>query len=204
MLGLQSLVRLVRHHSDQIEPHIHLLCAALCKNIRNLRSQVSRASCLATGEFYETDARLLESESEDLALALLNRTADTNKFLRADAMHALESMCDHLPASRAIQIMTSRGATHQNAIVRTTAAKLCGRIVQRMGCDRVFALGRELRDRIIVTGANFLMEGSLETRNHGKMLFKELAGHPAYQRTLVEVIPARTFRNIEKTLRSIR
>lgn len=204
MIGLQSLVRLVRHHSDHIEPQFHLLCVALGKNIKNLRSQVSRASCQAAGEFFETKAKLIEPEADDLALSLLNRTADTNKFLRSDATHALESMCDNLPAPKAIHILTTRGATHQNAIVRTASAKLCCRIVERMGCDRVFALNRDLRDRIIVTGANLLMEGSLETRNHAKMMFKQLSDHSSYNRTLLEVIPARTFRNIEKTLRSIR
>lgn len=204
MIGLQGLVRLVRHHSDHIEPQIHLLCVALGKNIKNLRSQVSRASCQAAGEFFETKAKLIEPEADDLALSLLNRTADTNKFLRSDATHALESMCDNLPAPKVIHILTTRGATHQNAIVRTASAKLCCRIVERMGCDRVFALNRDLRDRIIVTGANLLMEGSLETRNHAKMMFKQLSDHSNYNKTLLEVIPARTFRNIEKTLRSIR
>lgn len=204
MIGLQSLVRLVRHHSDHIEPHIHLLCVALGKNIKNLRSQVSRASCQAAGEFFETKAKLIEPEADDLALSLLNRTADTNKFLRSDATHALESMCDNLPTPKVIHILTSRGATHQNAIVRTASACLLSRIVDRIGCDRVFALNRDLRDRIIVTGANLLMEGSLETRNHAKMMFKQLSDHTNYNKTLLEVIPARTFRNIEKTLRSIR
>lgn len=204
MIGLQSLVRLVRHHSDHIEPQIHLLCVALGKNIKNLRSQVSRASCQAAAEFFETKAKLIEPEADDLALSLLNRTADTNKFLRSDATHALESMCDNLPAPKVIHILTTRGATHQNAIVRTASAKLCCRIVERMGCDRVFGLNRDLRDRIIVTGANLLMEGSLETRNHAKMMFKQLSDHSNYNKTLLEVIPARTFRNIEKTLRSIR
>lgn len=204
MIGLQSLVRLVRHHSDHIEPQIHLLCVALGKNIKNLRSQVSRASCQAAAEFFETKAKLMEPEADDLAFSLLNRTADTNKFLRSDATHALESMCDNLPAPKAIHILTTRGTTHQNAIVRTASAKLCSRIVERMGSDRVFALNRDLRDRIIVTGANLLMEGSLETRNHAKMMFKQLSDHSNYNKTLLEVIPARTFRNIEKTLRSIR
>lgn len=204
MIGLQNLVRLVRHHSDHIEPQIHLLCVALGKNIKNLRSQVSRASCQAAAEFFETKAKLIEPEADDLAMSLLNRTADTNKFLRSDATHALESMCDNLPAPKVIHILTTRGASHQNAIVRTASAKLCCRIVERMGCDRVFALNRDLRDRIIVTGANLLMEGSLETRNHAKMMFKQLSDHSNYNKTLLEVIPARTFRNIEKTLRSIR
>lgn len=96
MLGLQSFVCLMRNNPEQIEPQLHQYCLALSKNIKNLRSQVSRASCQAAGEFFESHAKLLEQEADDLALALLNRTADTNKFLRSDATKALKVMCEML------------------------------------------------------------------------------------------------------------
>lgn len=137
-------------------------------------------------------------------MQLFNRTADTNKFLRADAFKALSSMCDNLTAFKAIQITLARGATHQNTVVRTGAANLCSRIVSRFGCDKVFAMNREYRDKLILAGANFMMEGSLDTRNNAKALFKQLSAHPLYHRTLLEVIPPQIYRNIEKTLRSIK
>lgn len=97
MLGLQTFVCLMRNNPEQIEPQLHQYCLALSKNIKNLRSQVSRASCQAAGEFFESHSKLLEQEADDLALALLNRTADTNKFLRSDATKALKIMCETLP-----------------------------------------------------------------------------------------------------------
>lgn len=96
MLGLQTFVCLMRNNPEQIEPQLHQYCLALSKNIKNLRSQVSRASCQAAGEFFESHSKLLEQEADDLALALLNRTADTNKFLRSDATKALKIMCETL------------------------------------------------------------------------------------------------------------
>lgn len=205
MTGLQSFVRFMRHHPDVIESQLHVFCMALSKHIKNLRSQVSRAACQAAGELFERKAKLVETEAEDLTMSLLNRTADTNKFLRCDAMQALESMCDHLPPNKVFQFMVSRGATHQNAVVRSAAAKLSCRTVERIGYDRVYSgLSKDLRDRIFVMSANLLMEGSLETRNHAKAIFKMLSAHPTYSRTLLEVIPPKTLRNIEKTLKSIR
>lgn len=204
MNGLQTFIRLLRHHPDYVEPHIHTFSMALCKHIKNLRSQVSRTACLAAGEFFDIHGKLLEQEAEDLSVSLLNRTADTNKFLRSDATKALETMCDNLPISKVIQIMTSRGTTHQNAIVRTASARLCNRIVERIGCDKVFTLNRDIRDKIILTGANMMMEGSLEARNYAKSLFRQLSAHPSYTKTILDVIPPRTYRNIEKTLRSIK
>lgn len=205
MTGLQSFVRFMRHHPDIIETQLHVFCMALSKHIKNLRSQVSRASCQAASELFERKAKLMETESEDLTMSLLNRTADTNKFLRCDAMQALESMCDHQPPNKIFQVMVTRGATHPNAVVRSAAAKLCSRTVHRIGYEKVYnGLNKDLRDRIFMMSANLLMEGSLETRNHAKEIFKMLSAHPTYNRTLLEVIPTKTFRNIEKTLKSIR
>lgn len=229
MLGLQTFVNLMRNNPEQIEPQLHQYCLALSKNIKNLRSQVSRASCQAAGEFFESHSKLLEQESDDLALALLNRTADTNKFLRSDAMKALKVMCEMLPVPKVsemlgfyrskisgfllkfsflsvkvIQIVTTKGATHQNAVVRTASAYLCNQIIERCGVDKIFSMNRELRDKLLVTGANLLMEGSLDTRNHAKMFFKQLSYHPAYHKTLLDVIPPTTYRNIEKTLKNIK
>jgi hypothetical protein len=101
-------------------------------------------------------------------------------------------------------ILSFRGATHQNAAVRCTTAKLLNNLVFRIGCDKVFNMHKELRDRFILTGANLLMEGSLETRNHTKEIFKQLSIHSHYQKVLLDVIPSNTYRNIEKALKSIR
>lgn len=204
MNGLQTFVRLIRHHPEIVEANFHTYCVALAKQVRNLRSQVSRSACQASAEFFETHAKQMEQEPDDLAAQLLNRTADTNKFLRADAARALNAMCDNLPPPKVIQTLVTRGANHQNAIVRTASANLCCRIVSRLGGDKVFGLHRECRDKLILAGANFLMEGSLETRNNAKVLFKQLAAHPHYNRILLDVIPPRIYRNIEKALRSIK
>lgn len=204
MDGLQIFVRLIRHHPEYVDTQIHLMTIALAKHVKNLRSQVSRAACAAASEFFMTNAKSLDADAEELAAALLNRTADTNKFLRGDALRALESMCDALPASKVILILTFRGAVHQNAAVRCTTARLLNQVVFRIGCDKVFNMHKEIRDRLIMTGANLLMEGSLETRNYTKELFKQLSIHTHYQKLLLDVIPPSTYRNIEKALKSIR
>uniref|UniRef100_A0A8W7PFY5 TOG domain-containing protein n=1 Tax=Anopheles coluzzii TaxID=1518534 RepID=A0A8W7PFY5_ANOCL len=202
--GLQFFVRLIRHHPEVIDTQIHLLSVALAKQVRNLRSQVARAACQASAEFFATHRRCLEGEAEDIATHLLHRTADTNKFLRADATQALEAMCDNVSIPKVVHIISYKGATHQNAVVRTTAAKLLNKIVQQLGSEKVFALPKETRDKLILTGAHLLLEGSLETRNYTKSMFKQLADHSNYSKVLLEVIPPRTYRNIEKSLNSIR
>jgi CLASP N terminal len=203
MEGLKTFVRLIRHHPEHVDAQIHLMTIALSIHVKNLRSQVSRAACSASSEFFMTNAKSLDADAEELAAALLNRTADTNKFLRGDALRALESMCDALHPSKVILILTFRGANHQNAAVRCTTSKLLNQLVFRIGCDKVFNMHKDIRDRLILTGANLLMEGSLETRNNTKELFKQLSIHSHYQKLLLDVIPANVYRNIEKALKSI-
>ncbi|XP_017029362.1 TOG array regulator of axonemal microtubules protein 1 [Drosophila kikkawai] len=202
--GLKSMVRLIRYHGDTLDNQMHMTCIQLTRSVRNLRSQVARASCQAASELFALKSSSLQQECDDLVCALLHRTADTNRFLRADATRALESMVDHAQPAKILNILASKGAQHQHALVRTTTAKLLFRLVERLGSDRVYAMGRENRDKFFVVGANLLLEGSLETRSYAKSLFRALSEHQAYQRLLLEVIPPRTYRNVEKTLRGIK
>lgn len=204
ILGIQNFVRLIRNHPDAIDAQMHMACVALAKQIKNLRSQVARAACEAAGEFFVTHRRTVETEAEDIALNLFQITADTNKFLRSDAMKALESMCDNLSPNKLIYIITYKGATHQNAVVRTTAAKLLNKLIERIGGDKIFTMSRDCRDRVILTGANLLMEGSLDTRNYTKDMFKQLSVFHEFHKVIMEIIPPKIYRNIEKSLKNIK
>ncbi|CAH1997559.1 unnamed protein product [Acanthoscelides obtectus] len=202
--GLKNLSKLARNHPDIVEVQIHTICANLARHIKNLRSQVARAACHTASELFETCKRSLEMELEEIAGPLLHRTADTNKFLRADANAALDVMCDHMPTSRVISVVTAKGCQHQNAIVRSAAMRLIDDIVRRVGADRVFQLPKEVRDRLLVSGANSLTDGSLETRNFGKSMISQLITHHHFQKSLVDAVPQSTLRHIAKTLSAIK
>jgi len=51
----------------------------------------------------------LFQETEDLVAALFHRTADTNRFLRADSNAALDAMADSLSPGRAISVIVYKG-----------------------------------------------------------------------------------------------
>lgn len=113
IIGLRSLIRLIRHHPDTIDNQMHVFCIQLAKSVRNLRSQVARAACQASTELFPMRSKNLESECDDLVASLLHRTADTNRFIRADAYRALESMCDNLTPWKVLHLLTNKGANHQ-------------------------------------------------------------------------------------------
>lgn len=80
--GLKLFVNLIHQHPQIIDTQIHLLSVLLAKHIKNLRSQVSRAACNASEQFFQTHSKTIEPEADDLSIPLFYKTADTNKFLR--------------------------------------------------------------------------------------------------------------------------
>ncbi|XP_018576304.1 TOG array regulator of axonemal microtubules protein 2-like isoform X2 [Anoplophora glabripennis] len=168
--GLQSLGKLARQHPDTIESQIHNVCVSLGRQIKNLRSQVARTACHTASEIFMSCKRGLDIELEEIAGPLLQRTADTNKFLRADANAALDVMCAHLPTNRVVTVVTGRGCTHQNCIVRSASIRLINDMVKRFGADKVFQMQKEMKDKILLAGANALTDGSLEARSYGKII----------------------------------
>ncbi|KAF5308085.1 hypothetical protein FQR65_LT00627 [Abscondita terminalis] len=203
MKGLQGAIRLTRHHPDICDLHMHGLCVALGKHIKNLRSQVARAACLVASEMFANHRRSLEVELEEIAVPLLHRTADTNKFLRSDANAALDKMCLHLAPPRVVSIIAIKGGGHQNAIVRCAAARLLCSITNRLGAEKIYQLPKDTRDKILSTGANMLMEGNLDTRKHTKMMFGNLIGHSQFNKAMTEAVSPCTMRHIQKTLKSL-
>ncbi|XP_069682926.1 uncharacterized protein [Periplaneta americana] len=204
MQGLQLLVRLMRHHPETVHTHLHSVIVALAKQVRNLRSQVARAACQASGELFLSQKRALETDLDELASPLLHRTADTNRFLRADSNAALDKMVEVISPPRAVSVIVGKGASHQNAIVRTSSARLLVNLVSKVGVEKVMTYPGDMRDKILITGSNLLTEGSLDTRCFAKQLFRMLSTYPTFSSVMAEVIPSHVLRNISKTLQSLK
>uniref|UniRef100_A0A0K8SM82 TOG domain-containing protein n=1 Tax=Lygus hesperus TaxID=30085 RepID=A0A0K8SM82_LYGHE len=204
MQGLQAVVRLVRHHTKDVQGGVtHSFVVPITKHIKNLRSQVSRSACQCAGELFSTLGKHMDSEVEDLAASLLSRMADTNKFLRGDSCSALEAMVDHTSPSKSVAALVSKGAKHQNAVVRGATCRLLLRLCNRLGPERTLALPKDTRDAILLTGAKFLTEGSLETRKYAKEMFSMLSTSHRLNGILADVIPHNIMRNITKILARI-
>jgi len=64
MQGLQLLVRLMHHHPDTVHTQLHSVIVAVAKQVRNLRSQVARAACQASGELFLSQKKAVETVSD--------------------------------------------------------------------------------------------------------------------------------------------
>ncbi|KAK2580453.1 hypothetical protein KPH14_006196 [Odynerus spinipes] len=202
--GLQSLSQLVKQNPEYLDINIGgTIGRLLGRHIGSLRSQVARAACIAAGDIFSSQIRGIEQDVDDIAGPLLHRTADTNRFLRADSNAALDRMVEFLPPHRIISIIVLRGANHQNAVVRGTTARLLSSIVDRIGAEHAMSLSRDVRDKLIGTGAKLLMDGNLEARNHAKKMFSRLAHCEGFRKALTDAVPETTLRHIDKTLKSL-
>ncbi|EFN68292.1 Uncharacterized protein KIAA0423 [Camponotus floridanus] len=203
MKGLKTLSQISKQHPECLDA-----CAAgtigrlLGRHIKNLRSQVARAACLAASDVFSSQIRGIDQDLEDIAGPLLQRTADTNRFLRADSNAALDQMVQHLPPHKTIGIIL-RGASHQNAIVRAATARLLSDITDRIGPDHVMILPRDVRDKLLNTGAKLLMDGNLDARNHAKRMFRCLTRCEGFRKALKDAVPETTLRHIDKTMKTL-
>ncbi|XP_023289505.1 TOG array regulator of axonemal microtubules protein 1-like [Orussus abietinus] len=202
--GLKSLSQIVKQNPEQLDSCTPgTIGRLLGKQIKNLRSQVSRAACLAAGNIFSVQARGIDQDLDNITGALLHRTADTNRFLRVDCHAALDKMVEHLSPHRIIGIIVYRGASHQNPIVRATTARLLSDIVERVGPETAMTLQRDVRDKLLSTGAKLLIDGNLDARNHAKRMFRLLVRCEGFRKALTESVPDTTLRHIDKTLKSL-
>lgn len=169
---------------------------------------MARHACVAAKEALDSlGGRSAASDAalEQLAAPLLQRTADTNRFLRADAHAALDALSRRMGAARVAGLASgTSGARHHSAVVRCSAARLLASLVRRLGGQRFMALPKEYRDKALKAAAELLTDGSLDTRTHAKDVFSQLA--PVASRlhaVLAEVVPPSTMRHVSKTISAL-
>ncbi|XP_033315322.1 uncharacterized protein LOC117213778 isoform X2 [Bombus bifarius] len=204
MKGLKTLSQIAKQQPEYLD-----VCAAptisrlLGRQIKSLRSQVARTACLTAGDIFSSQIRGIDQDFDDIAGSLLHRTADTNRFLRADSNAALDRMIEHLPPHKTIAVIVLRGASHQNAIVRAATARLLASIVDRIGPEHTLILPRDVKDKLLSTGAKLLIDGNLDTRNHAKRMFRRLSHCEGFRKALTDAVPETTLRHIDKTLKTL-
>jgi len=143
----------------------------------------------------------MEQDCEKIAEKLLDKTADTSKFIREASTSALVSMVIHLPPAKTIGILDHYGAKHRNTIVRCTTAHVTRLLVQQMGAEKVL---HQNPQKLLPLLIQFLQEGSLETRTHAKHGLASLVVHGSFESALKRYIPSGTLKQVEKSISSIK
>ncbi|KAL2090982.1 hypothetical protein ACEWY4_013245 [Coilia grayii] len=87
--GLNSIRRLCTHHTEVLLPRLHDLCLAVTKEVKNLRSVVSRVAMLTLARLFTNLGQGMDPEVEGTAQVLLQKAGEANSFIREDAEMAL-------------------------------------------------------------------------------------------------------------------
>ena len=113
--GLTSVLRLVHHNPEFIIMEYKTIMQLVLKQVKNLRSQVARAAVHLVGDMFATLKRSMESDLEKIALPLVMKTGETNRFLREDCNQALDKMIENVSPSKSILIITAEPLNSKNA-----------------------------------------------------------------------------------------
>ncbi|XP_050346946.1 uncharacterized protein LOC126771227 isoform X2 [Nymphalis io] len=173
-------------------------------HVRSLRSRVARAACSTLGTLFEHRGRALDPELEEAISALLERCADVNRFLRADATTALGRVACGGGCARVGVALARRGATHRAGPVRAAAAQTLARLVRQHGAARVLELPSEPRTVMLRAAGELLADASPEARMHARHLFFALSEDTRFRQMLKEAMPPSRYRAIEKFVDKLR
>ena len=202
--GLTGTLRLVHHSPEVIIVEYKLIMQLVLKQVKNLRSQVARAAVHLVGDMFSTLKRNMESDLEKIAIPLLMKTGETNRFLREDCNQALDKMVENVNPSKSILVITSEPLNSKNAVIRTTVSRLLAYITDKIGASRALTASKDITERLLPAVAKLAQDGSLEARIYAKMTLKTLMDHDDFERILKKNVTANTLRNLDKVLDSVR
>ena len=204
MKGLSGVLRLVHHHPEAVLVNYKQVTQLVLKQVKNLRSQVARAAVHLVGDMFDLLKRSMESDLEKIALPLIMKTGETNRFLREDCNQALDKMVDNVSPSKSILVITAEPLNSKNAVIRTTVSRLLAFITEKIGPGKALTGSRDITERLLPAVAKLAQDGSLEARIYAKMTLKTLMDHEDFERILKKNLTANTLRNLEKVLDSVR
>ena len=180
--GLNVLQKLTEHHADTLLPQLKHVIFAVVREVKNLRSQVSRAAIQCLGQLYSSLGKGMDLDLDMTVKVLLDKGGEPSVFIRQDADKALSDMVHNVTPSRAVLAMTAYGVSHRNMAVRKTTAQMMYGLIELTGCEQVVRNSKEMLERILPAAVQFTMDGSPEARYYGRAIIHVLADYADVER----------------------
>ena len=128
--GLNLLQVLLSKYPDPVTQNLHQVvlvlisevsCAVLSLSlllsrwsvrfqVKNLRSQVARFALSAFTDMFKYLQRNMDIELDITVKALIQKSADTNEFLKSDTENCLQTVIDNVTLQKALQALIAGGA----------------------------------------------------------------------------------------------
>jgi hypothetical protein len=130
---------------------------------------------MVVGELFVHLKRNMETDLEKIVLTLLNKSGDTNKFLREDCNVALDAIVENVAHVKSIAVMTSPEIVgHKNPVVRATVSRLLAYTVDRMGVVKALSGTKDITEKILPAIAKLAQDGNPDARNYAKFTLQRM------------------------------
>ena len=165
--------------------------------------QVCRAAVMVVGELFVILKRVMEPELDKIVINLINKSGDTNTFLREDCNVALDHVIENVSFVKSVAVMTTPEMIgHKNPVVRATISRLLAYVVDRMGIIKAVSGTKDLTEKILPAVAKLAQDGNPDARNYAKFTLQRMIMEQPMEleRQLKKHLNANTLRNLEKLL----
>ena len=147
--GLEMMASLAKQHPDVLESEAKMIRNIMLKSVKNLRSQVCRAAVQAVAVVFLHVGKTLETDSDNLIKELLQKSADTNKFIRlkpfieklkkmkisfffrSDSKKALDVMAENFSVYKVISLIIVNFSAQKNVAIRANIADIVDSVIVR-------------------------------------------------------------------------
>jgi hypothetical protein len=162
---------------------------------------------MVVGELFVHLKRNMESDLDKIVLILLNKSGDTNKFLREDCNVALDSIIENVSFVKSVAVITQPEIVgHKNPVVRAAVSRLLAYVVDRMGIVKALSGTKDITEKLIPSIAKLAQDGNPDARNYAKFTLQRMMGEQPeeLERMLKKHLNSNTLRNLEKMLDALR
>ena len=87
--------------------------------------------------------------------------------------------------------------------MRKVASYFVARIVERMGPGRCLSGVKDITDKVLPAAAQFIKDGSPETRYNGRHIIHMLMTHQDFEKMITKHLQANALRNVQETVKTL-
>ena len=179
--GLLMVRRMAMYHCEILLPQLHSVVVAAEKEVKNLRSSVSRGAIACIGDLFSLLGRAMEQDLDSLVRTLLHKGGESNSFIREDVEKALGEMEKNVSLARCLMALISGGTSHRSIAVRSMAIQLICRCVERCGPSKVLHASKDVVEKLLTIIVQLVWDAAQEPRYHARVCLTLLSSLPEYE-----------------------
>ncbi|NXC68040.1 TGRM2 protein, partial [Anhinga anhinga] len=199
--ALYSIRRLAICHSQVLLCRLNDVSLAVCKEVNNLRSKVSRFAISILGELFRTLKSHMDYEVDEIARVLLQKMGDSSEFIQKAANRSLGIMVGSVTPARAMTALMASGIQHRNVLVRKCAAEHLLTTIKQIGADKLLSGTRDSTEVLVQKLVKLAQDCHQDTRCYGRKMLKILMSHRKFDKYIKKSAPSRDLEDVMATIK---